>query len=362
MASAETTLKQFGFTLDEHRRLNLLNSFARQQELRQGLEAYANEVLADRPVSILYHYWFDEKNNLYTNPTLEKIYEAGSQIDPRERDSLPVIGFKRMAQLLKGSQTNEVVLWYSPPGPATFTDDPQNPYSQIDNYNYGQLYLQYFDGIKVNALAIKITNEPVLGQFSQLLSEGLRIPQEKARVANFLIHPVATGEKIFDFLAKDWLDVEIYQDKMDQKHFLPQVIEEVRRVLSGRKDSIVDVDKIISNIYQEQKITPEFLGNIYLSTIRQYLGLIGQNQIRLSGSCGGSSVKFGVEDIFNIKDFITRDPLAELANIYSSFYRATSQGGQKWAYHEGTCRECGKDSSQVGPCQICSDCEKTKFQ
>ncbi len=360
MIRPETTLKQFGFSLSEYQRLKLLKPFARQQELRQELEAYANEVLADRPVSILYHYWFDEKNNLYTNPSLEKIYLAEEQIDPQERDNLPALGFKKTTQLLATSQTNEIILWYSPPGPAAFTNNPQNPYSEI-NYDYGQLYLQYFDGLKINALAIKVTNEAVLDQFSPLLAEGLKIPQEKERIVGFLLHPVATGVNVSDFLAKDWPTTEIYQDKAGQKHFLPQVIEDVRQVLLGRKSSIIDIDKIITRIYQEQEITPASLGNIYLSTIRQYLGLIGQNQIRLSGSCGGSLVKFGIEDIFNIKDFITRDSLAELANIYSSFYRATTQGGQKWSYHDGACQVCGKDSSHVGPCQICSDCEK-KFQ
>ncbi|PIY72225.1 hypothetical protein COY87_02000, partial [Candidatus Roizmanbacteria bacterium CG_4_10_14_0_8_um_filter_33_9] len=70
-------------------RLNQLTSSERIRELRQGLEAYTNEVLADRPVSMLYHYWIDTSGNFFTstpdgNGLFKDIYNIDRQFDPQE--------------------------------------------------------------------------------------------------------------------------------------------------------------------------------------------------------------------------------------------------------------------------------------
>ncbi len=358
----KNTLKQFGISLQENKRLSLLTPQERYKEFRQNLEAYANEVLEDQPVSNLYHYWPNHQGKLFTDPSLKSIFNLDTQFDPNERDDLPRIGFSHVAQLALASPDN-VVLWYSPKGPASFDQDPQNPYSQII-YDYGQLYIQYFDGEKINAVAIKITNEEALRQFSSKIYEANNNSDLRKRISNCLLNPIRLSESIDDFLARDWVECDVYRDKKKGgKHFLSEVIKEIKTTFAGLKRTKIKIpDETMADIVAHE-ITEKSIFDAYLQTIHHHQQKYGLSHIGLSGSCGGSTVTTSeIENLLGIRQLFNDNFFKNSMIIHSSSYRLLTQGGEssggKWEYHNGRCRVCDKEPVLVGPCSICVDCEK----
>jgi hypothetical protein len=362
MALAEqNTLKQFGVTLQENKRLSLLTPKERYRELRQNLEAYTNEILEDRPVSLLYHYWPDRQGKLFTDPSLKPIFALDLQFDPDERGGLPGLGFSCTSKLLLANP-DKVVLWYSPKGSAAFDNSPQNPYSQI-NYDYGQLYIQYFDGGKINAVAVKVTNEDMLERFSPQIYQANNNHDLKQKISDCLLQPVPLPESIDDFLSKDWLEGDIYQDKKGKKYSLSEVIGEIRMAFAGLKKPRVETyDKTIAEMAAHEATERNVL-RAYLLTIQRYQQINGLNQISLSGSCGGSTVSSSeIEELLGIKALFNKNPFQQIVSIHNSSYRLLTQSNnndqEKWEYHDGHCRVCDKEPIPVGPCSICADCEK----
>jgi len=113
----ENTLKTLGITLEESKRQ--LTPTERKKELEQNICAYTNEVLEDKPVSILYHYYPDkQKQKLFSDPSLKEVFLVENQFDIQERDGLPKQGFINLTQILL-ENPGKVTFWYSPAGPAS---------------------------------------------------------------------------------------------------------------------------------------------------------------------------------------------------------------------------------------------------
>lgn len=354
---SKNTLKQFGVTTKEGKRLTHLTPQEANLELSQNLEAYANEVLADRPVSIPYHYWFGKQNILYSNPSLKPIFRVDQQFDPREQEGLPGQGFEKVSRLLIDNP-GKVIFWYSPQGPASFDTDPKNPFSQI-TYDYGQLYLQYFDGNKVNAVAVKVGNENALEtlvpEFSTLRSGHMQ-GNEREQITSYLLNPVLSDETIDEFLDRNFENALVYKDKEGKKYGIDDVISEIRDAFANvKKPKHSTLDKTMRALTR-QEITEEFILKAYASAIDSYMQKTGRQTIQLSGSCGGGRVTSGM--INDILKTGTIPSITEMLSIYSPQFRTATQE-KKWEYHDGTCCVCGHKDTKVGPCSICQDCEKT---
>ena len=357
LPEAGSTLKQFGITTREQERLQVLSPYEAQQELSQNLEAYTNEVLADKPVSIPYRYWFDTDDHVYSSPSLKPIYRVDQQFDPQERGGLPGQGFEKVSNLLVHNP-GKLVFWYSPQGPASFDKNPQNPFSQI-TYDYGQLYIQYFNKDKVNAVAVKVGNEEVLETLVPELStlrSGYAEGNERERITSFLLNPVLSDGTIDDFLDRNFENALVYEDKEGKKYGIDDVLAEIRDAFANvKKPKPMSLDKTVAAL-TKQEVTKEFVLKVYISAINAYMQKTGRQTMQLSGSCGGGKVTSGM--IEGILQTGTIPSITEMLSIYSPQFRTATQE-KKWEYHDGTCCICGHKDTKVGPCSICQDCEKT---
>lgn len=360
MIPETTALKQLGVTpTNEQIRLSKLSPEEARQELAKNLEAYTNEVLADKPVSVPYHYWFDAENNIYSNPSLKPIYRVNQQFDPQERGGIPRQGFEEVTNLLFRNP-GRLVFWYSPQGPASFDDNPENPFSQI-TYDYGQLYIQYYDGGQVKAVAVKVGEENNLHHLvPELFDTDIHLENmsQEERISFFLLRPVLSHSTIDGFLERDFENVSIYTDKDGKNYFLHDVIHDIRHAFSheGNRTTVSRDDAAPQT--QEYEMTKEYILNVYVSAIKSYMERTGKTEMQLSGSCGGGQVTSKTIEEW-LKNNETLPQAHELLSAYSSQFRVlTQQEKKKWEYHDGTCCLCHRDT-KVGPCSICADCAKT---
>lgn len=343
------TLSDFGITTQEYRRLKELTHEEREKELHRQKAAFVNEVLMDRPTSILYRYWFGPEG-LYTDSSLQEKYSTSRKsnrfFDERERAGIPLAGFNLVTKLL-WENPHKIVLWYSPPGPASFDHDYSNPFSAI-TYNYGQLYVQYYDGAEVKAVALKISNEKVLNLLAPEISGILSSSKGNQRIADSLLHPAVIDQNIDGFLNTAYQNDVVYKDKAEKKHLLLDVLQQAKRAFLNQEDLTFLSEREDNVLFQSGEMTEDTILELYLSTIQGYMKAIGQNRMNLSGSCGGKAVSLNDVDSLLSKDFYS------FAGLHSSLQRVITQGEEEW--HEGRCRVCGKEPIQVGPCSICGDC------
>ncbi len=353
MSVAETFLRQYGVDPEiEAILLNRLPPEERYSLLRQNLEAYTNEVVRDEPVSILYYYWFDEEGNLYSNPYKDNV--TNFSIDREERGGLYVEGLKRLANLLF-TNPNQVILWYSPPGPALFDENPQSRYFGI-NYDYGQLYWSYFDGEKVVNLAIKISNEEIV---NYLFASIPQFQDEKERIAFFVLNPSLSGFTPDDFFEKTSQEdnTVVYQSKNGRRFTWADILRAMRITLTGKKNQEPTIfDKTTQALF-EFEMTAQTILQIYLSTIYHHMMVNNLTSLPLSGSCGGKEVSLSsLEEGLEI-DNGWMNPFAQVVSSLSSGFRFLTQTGERWEHHDGVCVICHQ-KAKVGPCNVCKNCEK----
>lgn len=319
-------LQQLSFLPQEARALNLRTPLERARLLSQNLRTYENEVLQDRPVSLVYE--IDDR-------TIEGF-------DSRERDGVFIDGFQKMRTLL-ANRPGEVVLWYSPAGPAAFTRDETNPYAEI-TFDYGQLYIQYTDRGRVRAVAIKIKNPDVVNQLLPGISSfACNFTRQEDRIKYFIKHPFATGLIIDDFLDQTFPQLPVYISNTGESFTLPDIFAQVKQAFTQTTDDPPD-----ENIVQLTKnnLTERQIIRIYAESIHNEMHRRRENTLKLGGSCGGREQTLSDIEI-----------LLGIHNIFSSEYRIKIQVEEKWGYHDGTCVVCSRES-KVGPCNICKSCEK----
>ena len=333
----EGSLKQFGIDpVSESKRLSRLNPEERHKTFIKNLEAYTNEVIKDEPVSILFYYWLDKKDEVYTDPSLKPIFNLRLQLDPREREGSAIKDtYKTINQAI--NHPDKAIFWYSPPGPATRDNDSKNPFSQIV-YQYGQLYVSYFDKEKINSIAVKVSQE------GERWAESL------------LLQPKFMS--IDDFLESNIDDNPIIYRKKGKQFCLDEILHEVKMTFLGKKQP-VNINRSQDVDMAKYQITEKFVLNSYLSLIYQHLQQNRRQQIVLSGSCGGKTTSLNdIEDLLGINQAWLKNPFEKLISGFSSQFRILTQGDQKYDYHDGECVLCHKEA-KVGPCNVCKQCEKT---
>lgn len=358
-------LKEFGFTPQEAARLNRLSPTVASQELRQNIEAFVGEVLQDHPVSPLYNFYFGQEGRLYSQPTVSEEFLVESQIDPRERGGASLLGFKKLEMSLKNAQPNEVVLWYSPKGPTSYGGEIESPFEEIV-YRDGQLYIQFFDGEKVKAAAVKVGDERLVFEvFKRFGRKKKAFLQERELIDYYLLNPVSTRLSIDDLLKEvDTIglsDQTIYQDRDGTNHSLGFIINQVRQRFTGQELPSFQLypDKTVDALLAKGKAqgwTERHIEKAYLTTILKFAQGRGLGAIELMGSCGGSEVEtadiikaladHGLSQILS-SDFI--EP-TNFLSVFSTEYRIIDSSETRKA----TCPNCGGE--------VVFDSEKVKAE
>lgn len=327
-------LKQFGITLAENRRLQTLGIAERERELTQQLASYTKEVLEDSPVSTPYSFWFGDDNHLYTHPSQEAVYKVENQIDPQERGGKFLAGFNKLTNQLR-QNPDRLIFWYSPPGPASFDQDPDNRYSDI-KYNYGQLYIQYFDrkAGKVNAVAVKVTNENAVSQFMPETFQAAGTTTMETRVNYFLTNPQLSNYTIDSFLDQDWDDQTMYRDKEGAPHSLSNIRLQIRNALLGVKPQFSLSTEIKYALKGD--VTEKMILDAYLMAIKKHMHVTGQTEMSLSGSCGGAKVEAeGIEAQLGISNL---PQVKDVLSLYSSTNRLLNNDGKDYLNDPNLCR------------------------
>ena len=356
------TLRQLSVDpLAESTRLSLLDETERAQVFRQNLEAYANEVVADKPVSILYHYYLSDQGDIYTDPSQRPVFNLDLQLDRRERGGLAKAGIKAAVNLALDHPGHMVGL-YSPPGPAGFDDDPDNPYTKI-NYNYGQLYLMKTAGDRIDAVAVKVSDEGERWVSELLLHVYQQAFEKKHRhelIASFIQNPGLIPQRGLSTSTESDDNPIIYQGR-DRIFRINEVLQQIRDTFDGRVSPTVNTfDRSLRSL-QDFEVTKEAILRSYLSVIKNYLHSHGLQSIELMGSCGGevSPGLLEIEQILGIQHTPFDNLFAKFLSGLSTDYRELIEktaNDETYDFHDGTCAKCQRQT-RVGPCNICLSCE-----
>lgn len=333
----ENSLAQFSIHAGyESQNLRGLEREKALQKIEKNFLAYENEVLRDEPVSIHYGYWFGRDSALYTDPGRMPHDRATRQFDPREREGKFIEGFEKSTQLLRDNP-EKVVLWYSPPGQACYEKSAANPYSDI-SFKYGQLYVQYYDGQVVNAVAVKVTEGesirtllPTLSQFAHNLSG------EKARTYFYLTHPQAIDMSIDEFVDKNRPDIPIYKDKNGNIRGLHEIMKRVKRTFAHEAEVSQSTNHVVESLRFSDLSENAIFGS-YMQLIQIEMQKTGKNYIQLAGSCGGKTVTRNTINVLLGLD-------SPLDNLFSTGLRELSQTSESSFFSDYECPHCKKTLS-----------------
>ncbi|MDO9028739.1 MAG: hypothetical protein Q7U68_07795 [Candidatus Roizmanbacteria bacterium] len=291
MVSSE--LKQFGINSRlQTLRFKDLTLKERRFEFQQHLDSYVNEVIRDEPVSILFHYWLDPDNRLYLQPNLEEKNLAAKMFNPQERNGLYLEGFNQIEKLLIENPLKTVV-WYSPIGKTDFDNNSDNPFSEI-NYDYGQFYIYFNNGKKIDAVALKTSKEAEEFFYQNLLLPHEENLSQEEKITKSILNPLMFNFDIESFL--NWLEkfyppnMPFYVNHHNKEYFSPQIIKEIRDRFAGIKKPYYETyDKTINEMMRKE-VTEEIVKGVFQRTIYNYMHHNNLSSHVLAGSCGGSTV------------------------------------------------------------------------
>ncbi len=345
------TIGALSFDPIEAERLAKLDVTERRRELSKNLEGFKGEVLDDIPVSHLYHYYYDSSGSVYNHPDRRPVHEFETQFDPRERDGLPVIGFKKAADLMRRNPHN-VALWYSPPGRATLDEDPQNPYSDV-TFIYGQLYVMTFDGEKISGVAVKVDREgeDAVRQFMpDSFYKADELESDYGRIQHFLQNPVLLAGNINELTEYDWIDGIVYKGKaggnMKRQFTVHKMLSDINNRLVNGPEEEVEIHEYIRDLSPSQLTDKRVIAQVYLTMILDHPSMQADGKMSLQGACGGSTMtQSQIEALLSGNQF---EPL-------SSAYRLLTQSD----YLEQLLKKAHAESLTRYPDYECPGCHET---
>lgn len=321
------SLINFGFNPSlEAQRLNSLPTHERSDYHHQQLESYINHLAKDEAVSILYKYWIDNNAQIYTSPYLSEVTNVKYQIDPHERNGLFYQGISSAIKIAKETPNNLVAL-YSPIGKRLFAEtpvddvDPDTLALLKKPYTDGQLYFLYYDGQKINNVAVGINSDknPWLKRLSEDVGRINENQNGEARISEFLLTPLALGnlDEFFRFWIREgWKnDHLIYTNQSGKKYYLGDVILEMQKTFAGQKTQYVEVYNKTTEAMTKSQVTALSVRDGYLFVLKNFMRLNGLSTLPLGGGCGGAVVNSSVlEEILGAN------------SPFSSQFRALKQG------------------------------------
>lgn len=355
------SLKRWSFNASEHKHLSTLTAKERVEAFNRNLNSYVNHVLEDSVVSIPYYYETGENDEILVYPGKTPL-----MLDEAERGGLYKLG---LSQAIKDSKSHpyNLVFLYSPAGMTSFDDDPENPYSHIGAYNEGQLYVMFYDGQKVNNVAVGISStgedwvREVLGP---VYDEATAAVDEKNRISTFITSPQLTDYTIDSFLNFGFKgqDRVIYTNNKNKKFSLAETLFLMRESFSGE----LKVSR--ESAFQEhdlENMDENFIEQAYKSLIASYMIGNGLEKMTLGGSCGDDN------KINLLQDF------EGFFNNMSSLSRLLTQMNQKMGaklfdpekhHKDYNCPDCGfsipgelKGSDPSTWRKFCPNCGSSKI-
>ena len=333
----ENSLSQY--SVDARSEIHLVEKLPEEdafKRIERNFLAYENEVVRDEPVSVKYFYWFGPDDNLYLHPSLRPGDLAEKGFDRKEREGVYIEGFQQVTALLK-DRPGDVVLWYSPPGKAAFVDGPDNQFSQM-KFDYGQLYIQYSDREKVNAVAVKVNQEAALEVLApSLYTISNNLSDEQKKTYFLLRHPLATGLSIDEFLDNEWQNVEVYKDKEGTVHRLEEVLRQIGLAFSDGRTPSIGASQAVDQL-RTSGISEETLFRSYMSLINYEMEITGKSYIQLAGSCGGKTITRN-----SVLSLLGLD--SPFQNLFSSSLRSLSGEDDSGHYPDYECPHCHKTLS-----------------
>lgn len=355
-----STLATRGYnSTSEARRLNGISDVDKKTNyLLRNLKTTVNHLYEDSVVSFTNHYQLDRKGEIITYP--DGVY---LHLDPEERGDLYRIG---LTSAVAGAIENphKIVTYYSPPGPIVFDDNPENKYLAVDPYKIGQLYLMYFDGEKVNNVAVGISRageswvkDLMPYDYQQAMSQ----PDVISRIKHFITHPVLHDDDIDSFFAKQQNSTNrpIYKNKDGIIFSLDQTLHLIRQSLDNKLPHSDIVNTVMRGI-NINHITPGNIAAIYHKTMALYMRRNNLTSMTLGGSCGGKEVSldslYGSDMGSLTTDFrmLSQNGIEQLLKT-----KDTQQSFTFEHKHGHACNKCGTsgDNVKLGPCDICQTCQ-----
>lgn len=278
-------------------------------EIQRNKRAYKREFLQDIPVSEPHNYY--HKNGvLYSEAFFHPLFQIEVQIDPRERDGRTIRGFHHFQKQLIQAQDEEVVLWYSPAGPA----GSKEPFSEI-YFDAGRLYVAFKQNSAVSThIDIKINEEQFPIQAFMDTFGNCSLDQA-----------VATHQKAEEFIAslrvfaKDYEEKQVYISQRDSNHPIPHTLIDIvgevenQRALYQSIPALPDIkNEPLAPIFQRD------IQRIYIQAIQEH-GDQNGGETKLYG-CSTTSVIKSATSIGQDGGF------SGLGSPYSSFARIMSSG------------------------------------
>jgi len=374
MVQLVDSLKGYQYGFDPFAEVKNLQSFSPQERIvrfNQQRESYINHLLEDQAVSILYKYWPDKNGNIYTSSSRNERNNVVHQIDFNERNGLFYDG---ILQTVKQAVQNpgSLVALYSPTGKKLFNSTPVESVPKEKSkwlkepYNIGQLYFLYFDGEKINNVAVSMNNDnnPWLMDLKPIFKEINQEKDEETRISLFLTTPVLL-ENIDQFLQRNWNDnYHIFKNVHGEDFFLDRVIDDMKKAFAGKRKLKTPIyyDQTVQSL-QRSEITADIITQGYFSTIYNFMKERGLSKIKFGGGCPGDGAEMStVEEIlgYDVMRSITGENIfsQSVSPLSTSFRKIKQDKEKKWQYHEGECVVCHKKPAEVGPCNICKKCEE----
>ena len=352
------TLATRGYNTEEANRLGEIPDPAKKKNyLRTNLETAVNHLYQDSVVSFTNYYQL-RKGEIVTYPDGVPLH-----LDQEERGNLYRIGLTS-AVAWAIENPHKIVTYYSPPGPIVFDDNPANKYRAVDPYTIGQLYFMYFDGSKVNNVAVGISKEGedwIRELMPKDYNNAMSMPDEISRIKYFITHPVLHDydADLFFSSQRGGGNRVIYRNKDGTLFSLNQTLHLMRQSLANRLPHSEIVGAVMSGL-DINTVTPHDIANVYTRAMTLYMRKNNLTRMTLGGSCGGKEVSLDMLNGFEMNNLDTGFRVLTQSGI-EQFFKVKDAQYYNFELKPGhVCNKCNAngDSTKLGPCDVCQLCQE----
>lgn len=329
------------------------------KRFNQQRESYVNHLLEDQAVSILYQYWPDKNGNIFTSSSKKERDNVVHQIDFNERNGFFYDGILATIEQAVQNPGNLVTL-YSPTGKKLFNSTPTESIPKEKSkwlkepYNIGQLYFLYFDGEKINNVAVSINddNNPWLLEMGREFTEINQERDEEKRISLFLTTPIELGN-VDIFLEKPWEhNYRIFKNVHNEDFFLDGVINDMRETFAGRRKLKIPIyyDQTVQSL-QRSEITVDIITQGYLSTVYNFMKERGLSKTKFGGGCPGDGAE--MSEVERILGYDVMRSITMGENIFAKSVSSLSANYQDLKQHKSD-----ENSDEYGSlkfdCPVCN--------
>ncbi len=280
----------------------------------------------------------------YTHePMISKAYRAigikTAQGRITTREEAELAGLANLQTQLLSAKKNDSIIWISPPGPKS------------EGYgDYGFIYLgKVTEETVLNMTAIRV-EKPEIKQFVQFFK--LFAPHDSTSpvlAEEFIANPLVLADRSKSELRSLLIEYFLQKAPLEDPYFvttlaeLTPYINKYLQTLQYGAPKIFEQQVFNMLINYSLQIKNALEGEEERESLpfMQAVKLYGESTPRLIGSCG--AVVGSANDLFN---------------SLSPFSRVLSENKTHWEYHKGNCVICDSKNAEVGPCNICKQCEK----